>query len=127
VKRLVVSAQTEALDDWEHDEAGDLIAPGGKSVAQWLAQELDAHGEVKQHSHYGWQFEASHLDETIWCMIALGAGENEAYFWAERRANLVQRLIGRAGAAHEPTLDRIAALLTEDVRFDDVKIVPPGA
>jgi len=121
-----VSAETTALDDWEFDKDGNPIVPGGRAVAEWLVRELSSEESPQPHDYYGWEFFVPTTNGRVLIMVAGGAKEGEAYFWADTQPTLWQKLLGRSSRPHKPTLELIAGLLDGDPRFENVRIVPPG-
>ena len=131
MKRLVVAAETEALDDWVFDDDGNVTSPGGRDIAEWLSAELsreqtDTH-PPENHEDYGWWFELKIGESRIWCLVAGGAEEGSMYFWAMCQPKLWQSLLGRGELPHLPTLERVEQLLLGDDRFRCVRIQVPGA
>lgn len=57
--RTVSFASAEAIE-WEYDEDGEPVTPGGKELTEEIAASLAAAGcrvsEVEQHEGYGWGF-----------------------------------------------------------------------
>ena len=122
----VVACETAALDDWQFSEEDELIAPGGRQVAEWLYQAL---GNVSQpvsppanHGNYGWSFEVLLGGQRYWLLIASGPTEATMYVWVEQW--WLWRILGRADRRRE-LLDAIAGLLTDDARFENVRLETP--
>jgi hypothetical protein len=129
VKDLVVAAHTSALDDWDYDEGGKLVAPGGRKVAEWLARELvdpaQQAPDVFNHEDYGWDFQFDRGAFRVSCLIAMGDKEGSLYFWAKCRRKGWRGLIGKNLQVRDEILGTVRALLINDERFSGVRISQP--
>ena len=129
--RLVVTAETDALDDWSFDADGNVESPGGRPVAEWLCGELSklsaTTGDVSNHENFGWSFETHSASGSVWCLIAGGAAKGSMSFWAKRKFSVWQFLTGRRERDDRHTLETVQELLDLDGRFQHVRIQAPGS
>lgn len=129
--RLVVAADTDALDDWSFDADGSVEAPGGRPVAEWLFGHLSGKpataDDVHNHEGYGWWFNIRLESGSVWCLVAGGAEESSMYFWAEPPFRLWQHIIGRRKRYDLGLLETVQKLLEQDNRFRNVRIQAPGS
>lgn len=128
--RLVVAAETDALDDWSFDADGGIEAPGGRPVAEWLYSQLSKSpptaDDIYNHEDYGWSFETRTASGSVWCLVAGGAEEGSMYFSAKRQLSIWQYLVGRHNRDDRGTLETVQELLALDSRFRNVRIQAPG-
>lgn len=94
--RTVSFASAEAIE-WEYDEEGEPVTPGGKELTGKIAASLAAAGcrvsEVEQHEHYGWGF-AVRLGNDSFCQV-LNPVDREVYLTIEMEWFRMKRLLLR--------------------------------
>ena len=112
MQQLLVIFDSE-ISDAIFDESGEVVTPGGQSLAITLAQALREHGfrvnEVVQRSFYGWEFEISTGKHRFLAVL------QQAESWliaVGDTSHLFARLTSRS-SAHE--LDRVAHALSDAV------------
>src|SRR5262245_55677968 len=83
--------------EWEYDERGDPITPGGRTLTEQIAASLAAAGcrtsEVEQHEDFGWGFSAWLGDDSFYQV--LNPVERDVYLTVHMEGILVKRLLLR--------------------------------
>jgi len=103
---------------------GDIVVPGGRSVAEIIQRGLMSRGyrcdEVEQRSHYGWEFEVHDADAQFdvvlqWVEPWLVILEPSATFW--------RRLLRRSSEeGYRRCVDSLVDVLRDDGRFGDLQL-----
>ena len=83
--------------EWEFDERGDPVTPGGRTLAEQIAQSLGPKNacasEVRQHEYYGWGFH-SRLDGSAFYHV-VNASDPDVYLTIDMQWYLVKSLLLR--------------------------------
>jgi hypothetical protein len=99
--RNYVTFEASCRDDAEWDGAGNLLIPGGRSVAEILSVELYRKGftcaALSQHSFYGWRFNAIELQgkEVVSCLLQSGGyGAQSWLLICDQKDSIIRKLLG---------------------------------
>jgi hypothetical protein len=111
--RTVVFEFAPAIE-WEYDEHGDPVRPGGRSLAEAIASRLAAGGAsasaVEQHEDYGWAFSVTNAGDRF--QHVLNPVERDVYLTIRMEGYLAKRLfLRRPEAAFERHCSHVSAAL----------------
>jgi hypothetical protein len=117
--RTFVTFRAHFPDDGLFDNAGNPTRPGGKNVAETIANCLRENGldvsDVTQYSFYGWQFVVSVDGESFAFLLQY---PEPWLLLSDRVGSLLDRLRGPpAEAAHRKVLELLSMVLSRDNRF----------
>lgn len=118
-----VTFEADYPDDSQWDDQDNQIIPDGKTIAEFLAKELSEAGfpctAVKQHSFYGWLWEAT-IASKQFCLVLQCPGP-----WlliSQPRLSLSDRLLCRKHLQlHQRLLETIDSILHQNRRIKTVK------
>ena len=83
--------------EWEYDDRGDPVTPGGKELTEQIAAALAGRGcrtsEVEQHEDYGWSFVAQVGSDTFHQVV--NPVDRDVYLTIEMEGVLLKRLLLR--------------------------------
>jgi hypothetical protein len=118
--RDFVTFNADFPDDAQWDKQGNLLVPGGQTIAESLRKQLQATGftcsDIFQHCDYGWTFDVVSDNIDVWCLLA--AAEDGWVLMLEREKSIMGRLLGTSdNLAFEGFQDKVHEILTGDSRF----------
>ena len=119
--RSFVTFQADFPDDAKWDESGNLIVPGGRAILSCISSALERNGitcsDPKQHSFYGWEFDADCREVRVWCLI-----QAKWLFLTKARRSLADVVLWRKHEEeHREFLKVVHAVLHGDPRFGVVR------
>lgn len=121
--KTLVGFEASFANDAQVDNKGNIRAPAGRGICEWMATRFVAQGyrcsTPRQHSFYGWSFEVQHRSGAIWFLL------QQPGPWlliSESRASFFRKFMGAAGdrAHHEELLRMLEGFLLADKRFSSI-------
>jgi hypothetical protein len=92
-----VSFRCDHSMEWEYDDHGDPVTPGGRWLAEAIAASLTTGpgttSEVHQHEDYGWAFTCCFGKDSFYQV--LNAVDEDVYFTIEMEWYLIKKLLLR--------------------------------
>jgi hypothetical protein len=123
----LVSCRTEALNDWIFDDHGNVIAPGGRGVAEWMSSCFNddqyVSTEPQIHSDYGWEFTVTAGRKQAFILVAGGDEADTMNVWV-RPTGVWNAMFGRNSEMLVRVKSKVLGLLEQDERFEGANIAP---
>ena len=121
--RVFVTFNADFPDDTKWNDSGDMVIPGGQTIAEVLKQALESHGCtcscVYQHSHYGWTFDTTCDSFTSQCVLA--AAEGAWLLQLVPKRSLVSLLTGKSHVAKIRLAQTcVHTILKSEDRFSEI-------
>jgi hypothetical protein len=123
--RTFVTFTADFPDDASWDDRGNLLVPGGRTIAAVLATALRLAGssctDVVQHSFYGWTFDVTCDNIKCRFVLADGDAEMEWLLQIEGRLSLLGLSFRRSSCDDIRSCQvRVHEILHNDIRFSNV-------
>lgn len=129
-REVVIASETRALDDWQFDAAGNVLASGGEEVADWLAGRVrrlsNEASPCENHEDFGWEFSAHRQRNAVWLLVAMGPDEGTMQLRIRDTASMLARFARNHGPEFERVAESLRSVLAEDARFTNDCLEQPS-